>query len=471
MKLQLSPGFGFGFALVHDNNNDVFIPELWANESIAILVENMVAGNLVYRDFENVLQKYGDVVNVPKPHALTAKRKMLTDNVVIQDVVADDVRVPLDQHIHTSFLIRDGEESKSFKSLIDEYLRPAIIGQASFIDKVVLGQYIQFMANSYGTLGGLTSANAKAAILGTRQVMNINKCPANGRNLVLNPLSETVCLSLDIFTAANQVGDDGTALREASLGRKLGFDFFMDQNMAMVGIGGATTATGAINNAAGYVAGTTVLTVSGFTGIVATGSTVQIAGDTGLHTVTAHTETLGATTQITISPPLNNNVANAAAVNTSTSATGGTVSNASGYAIGYAKEITLAGLTKPPQVGQSISFAAQTNKYVIVNVNGLVGVTLDRPLDLALNNADAVVLGPPGNYNFAFHRNAIALVVRPLAMPRQGAGALSAVANWNNLSMRVVITYDGNAQGHLVTVDMLAGIAILDVALGAVMLG
>ena len=34
---------------VYDNNIDPFIPELWANESLAILEENMVAASLVHR--------------------------------------------------------------------------------------------------------------------------------------------------------------------------------------------------------------------------------------------------------------------------------------------------------------------------------------------------------------------------------------------------------------------------------------
>ena len=36
--------------------------------------------------------------------------------------------------------------------------------------------------------------------------------------------------------------------------------------------------------------------------------------------------------------------------------------------------------------------------------------------------------------------------------------------------MRVVITYDGTAQGHLVTLDMLCGVKVLDEDRGAVMI-
>lgn len=461
------------FAIRHnvflENDVDVFIPEMWANESLSILVENMVAGNLVFRDFENVLQKFGDVVNVPKPGELTAKRKVNADNVTIQDVSSTDVRVPLDQHIHCSILIRDGEESKAFKNLVDEFLKPQVIGLARFIDQVVLGQYPRFLGNSAGFLNGLTALNSKGELLNLRQKLNITKAPLAGRNLILNPVTETQFLNLDIFTQAQMVGDQGEALRNATLGRKLGWDFYMDQNMAVVP-GGSTTLAGAINGG-NLTAGSTVLTTSGFTGAVATGAWITVAGDMIPHQITAHSETLGNTTSITITPPLQTAIVTTAVV---TQYTPGTVNQAvspTGYVAGWSKEITISGFSVAPKAGQFVSFGTATNVYTIIQVNGLVGITLDRPLDVAIANAAAVNLGPAGNYNFGFHKNAIALVTRPLAQPMASSGARSAVANYNNLAMRVTIAYLAEKQGHLVTVDMLAGVAVLDTALGGVLVG
>ena len=451
------------FCLVYDNDIDVFIPEMWANESLAILVENMVAGNLVFRDFENVLARYGDVVHVARPNELQAQRKAVTDNVVIQDVSASDVQVELNQHIHTSFLIRDGEESQSFKSLVDEFLRPAIIAQARFIDQIVLGQYVQFLANSAGSIGGVTSSNAKQLLLQLRQVFNTNRCPVAGRNLVLNPVTETTLLNLDIFTQAQMVGDMGEALRNATLGRKLGWDFWMDQNMPVVTAGNTLT-VGAVNNSSGYSAGTKTLTVDGFSGAVTTGSWVTIAGDATPQYITAHSETLSATTSITISPGLASDVVDDAVINV---VTPGAVNLSGGYAAGWEKSVVVDGFSVAPQVGQIASIDG--TDYTIIAVSGTTGITLDRPLDYAIADDDVICLGPAAAYNFAFHRNAMALVVRPLALPRPGTGAVAAVANWNNLSMRVVITYNGSSQGHLVTCDMLAGVAVLDARLGGVL--
>ena len=42
----------------------------------------------------------------------------------LADASATNVRVPLDQWLYNSFVIKDGERSKSFKDLVAVYLLP-----------------------------------------------------------------------------------------------------------------------------------------------------------------------------------------------------------------------------------------------------------------------------------------------------------------------------------------------------------
>lgn len=453
------------FVTSYDNDLDALVPELWAQESLAILEENLVAGMLVHRDFEDEIANFGDTVNTRRPGDFKAKRKGTNDNVTVQDANSTNVAVKLDQHVHTSFLIRDGEESRSFKGLIDEYLAPAMLAQAQFVDKVVLGQMPQFIANSHGALGNLNGTNAKTNILGVRNVMNINKAYQQGRNLIWSPNGETAALNTDLFLTADKVGDEGTALREASLGRKLGLDHYMCQNLTDT-IDGDVAATGAIN-AGNLTKGSTVLTVDGFTAAIPVNSWISVGGSP-LRVIST---VGGATpTSITVAAPgIGNAIADDDVVTVYAKAA---VNNGAGYDVGYSKEIAIDGFTIAPQVGQFVVFGTATTAsvYTIIDVDGS-SVTLDRPLDASVADDDDISMGPGGSYNFAFHRNALALVTRPLAMPRSGAGALSAVINYNGLSMRAVITYDGNKQGHLVTLDMLCGVKVLDTNLGAVLYG
>ncbi len=465
------------FVTHYANSLDAFVPEWWANESVAILVENQVAANLVHRDFEFLFANAGDIVNTRKPGEFTAKRKSVADDVTIQDATATNIAVALDQHVHTTFLIRDGEETKSFKSLVDEYLRPATISLSRFVDKMVLGQAYQFMNNSAGTLAGLTSSNAVQFISDTRNVMNKNNAHMNNRHIIWTPDAETLLIQNAVFHEAEKVGDDGTALREASIGRKLGFQHWMAQNTSEISASGETLGTGDINNAAGYPVGTTVLTVNNFgADEMNAGNWISINGIPYL-CVAINNDT---PTALTLEAPgLREAVANGDDVIGYVD--GNKVDLAAGYAIGFDKEIKIDdGSAAVPngtlQVGQMVTFgdgtAGTRTRYTIMEIT--VGATehdilLDRPLEVALSDNDEVNYGPEaGGFNFAFHRNAMTLVIRPLQLPQAGTGARAANASFNGGTMRVVITYDGTKQGHLVTLDFLAGIKVLDTDLGAV---
>ena len=455
------------FAVCYANDIDALIPEHWAQEGLAILRENMVAANLVHRDFQDEFARFGDTVHTRRPGEFVAKRKTNADSVTVQNATATDVPVVLNQHIHVSFMLKDGEETLAFQDLVATYLNPAMLANARLVDQIVLGQYPQFLANWAGGLDIMTSSNVKEYILATREKMNINKAYTEGRNLIWTPSSETVALSLAEFTNAQNVGDDGTAMAEAFLGRKFGFQNWMCQNMADVAIG-STTQNGAINNGAGYAAGTTALTVDSFTGAVPDNAWVTIAGDDTPHQVAAATETLGNTTSLTLAAPgLRRAVADNAVIKVYTP---GAVNLVAGYAAGYTKEIVVDGFTVAPKVGQFVTFGAQTHKYTVMQAT-TTSLLLDRALEAALTDDLAVNIGPAGSYNFAFHRDAITLVTRPLQPPRPGTGALSAVVSDEGVGMRATITYNGSEQGHLVTLDFLLGVKVLDTNLGAVMFG
>lgn len=459
---------GVPFLSVFDDYPDAYIPELWANESIAILEENMVIASLIHRDFEPIIAAYGDTVNTRKPGEFLAKRKTTADSVTVQTPTTTNVAVILNQHFHTSFLIKDGDQSKSFKDLVVEYLQPAMLSVARAIDQVVSSQVYQFINNGAGHLGVLDGTNADTYLLDTRQKLNINKAYVMGRNLVLSTVAETALLKDKNFTQAYAVGDEGTALREASLGRKYGFDIFMAQNTPFVDSSAQDTVAGAINNALGYPAGTTSFTVDAFVAAIPAGSWIKITGDdTPLRvssTTGGSTPTVIVTTKASKTAVLNDAVV--------TVYKPGAVNLTAGYASGWAKEIVYDTSVFDPQVGQLVSFTATGEVYGIIEVDTTAKtILLDRPLESALANDDKLFLGPGGSYNFAFHKNAIALVTRPLALPMQGTGARAGIANYNNMSMRVVMTYDGNKQGTLVTLDTLLGVKVLDVNLGAVMFG
>jgi len=450
------------------------------HEGLAILEENMVAASLVHRDFSMEVANFGDVVNTRRPGIFKSKRKEDSDSIVLQDATALNVQVPLNQHFYISFTIKDGEASKSFQDLIQIYLLPGMQGIARGVDRAILGHVHKFLANKTGKLGGLDQNNAKNTILETRETMNRNLAYPQGRNLILAPGSETAMLQTELFIAAMQRGDGGAALREASLGRVLGFDTYMDQNMPSKLKSSADYADGTVTNA--YAAGTQANMVVNVNAYVALVGEFAVCEDNGQPTtITTTTPTGPDTTAITLDAALKY------AVDANSVITVYKHCHAVGtYYGGYAKSITIGTYNVAPTVGQLISVGVYPNNvlytiieaYVDPNNAAQTRIWLDRPLEglpfpaaAQITAGDPLFPGPAGAFNLALHKDALALVTRPLALPNTAMGVRSQVANYNDIAMRVTMQYQIAAQGTVVTLDLLAGIALLDARLGCVLLG
>jgi hypothetical protein len=438
---------------------------------LAILEENMVAAALVHRDFSNEVANFGDVVNTRRPGQFKIRRKGDNDPVVSQDANTVNVRVPLDQHFYTHFTIKDGEASKAFQDLVDLHLLPGMQNVARAVDRAILGRVHAYLVNTVGGLDTLSGANARDTILDARQKLNENKAFVQNRNMIVSPASETALLKTDLFLRANERGDDGTALEEASLGRLLGFDFWLDQNVPSTRVVDSDVAAGTTTNA--EAVGDTLIETSGLTATGVIGAWVTIAGEDQPHYITGFT---GGITDVTLDSGLLTAVGSGAVVNYYIPAA---IDNVGGYAAGSNLPMQVDGFTsgKPPQVGQllSIGTGASRRVYTIIESEAVSGteqsILLDRPLELAVADDDSVFPGPAGSYNFGFHREALALVNRPLALPAGDMGVRAQVGVHNDISMRVSMQYNLREQGTDVTLDMLCGVTPLDTDLGVVMLG
>lgn len=464
--------------LAFDNDNAALIPELWAREALRTLGNKLVLAHLVNRDYSDDVSAFGDVVNTSRPADFSARRKTMGDQVTIQDAVSPNIPVPLDQHVHVSFVIYDEESSKSFVELVDRYLEPAAREMADYIDRVLCGQVVRLTASEVGRLNEMDKTNAQDTVLAANTQLDINQCPDQDRYLVLGPRARQACLGADIFVAADKRGDEGTALRTASLGSVYNFDTFMSQNMGYVYEGRADILTGATKNAEA-AGSTTIETTVVDASLAAAGEYVVIEGEGVPHRVASSSDDTGAT--IVLTEGLVNAVSASAAVKvmaagTADGANDTGLSGTTTYPVKWSKPVRLDGFTatKELQKGQWVTFGtgASSHSYTVVKAEvpsaGVSLVQFDRPLEAAVADGDLVFPGPDGGFNLALHRDALALVVRPLKQAQAGAGAMSAVVNYDGLAIRVTITYDGRAQGHLVTFDLLCGVAVLDERLATV---
>jgi hypothetical protein len=448
------------------NDNDAYVPEKWAQEGLMILEENMVMAHLVHRDFEDEVQRYGDVVNTRRPNKFKIDRKVDGDTLNYQDAVSTNVPVTLDQWFTQPFIIYDGEDSLSFQDLVAIYLKPAMLSIANGVDRSVTGQVQQFfggVAARVGRLENLPSATSNETVLEARQVLNDNLAPMDAqRHLLLTSASETALLKNQLFVKANERGDGGTALEFAKLGRIYDFNTWMGQNVPSLVSGTTIAGTSTSARAAGYAAAITCTL-----GATVVGEFINVAGNDQPTYCTAIT---GATTDFTLNEPLKYATGAGAVVTAYTSDTVNHPS-AGSYAIGWTKKIGMDNISRW-SIGQLCAFGtgASRRTYTVIEINGN-DVILDRPLEVAVADGAAAFPGPQGNMNLAFHREALALITRPLALPRAGTGVQAAVASYNGISMRISMQYDQAEGGTKVNCDMLAGLAVLDSNLACVMLG
>jgi hypothetical protein len=379
------------------NDNDALIPELWAREALRTLRSNMVMGALVNRDFNEMVANYGDVVNTSRPADFVGKRKTDSDSVTNQDADSPNIQVPLDQHLHVSFTIKDGEMSKALPNLVERYLEPAARELAEKVDQILTGQVVRLWTYHEGRLGEMSSSNADDFVIDANTQLDINRCPKAGRNMVLNPRAQKQCLKADLFVSTEKRGDGGTALRTASLGTVYGMDSFMDQNVPYVSLASAQYTAGDTDNAEAAGSTTIETDISAAADIVAgCFFTVEGSGEPLIISSIANdpidlTPTVGLKTAVGASSTVN-------------VYRKGEVDLTAGYAAGWAKYIVVDGhdANKGPQKGQMVAFGtgASRHTYCIIDVTVVTTtesqILLDRPLAAALADGDAVFYGPAG---------------------------------------------------------------------------
>lgn len=122
----------------------VYPPEIWARESLMILSKNLVAANLVHRDFQNEIAQYGDLIRTRRPDKLTIADKSTTglagNNAMdTASPQATQVTIPLNKHKVVSFGISQRDQDTSIKSLIEEFMEPAMVPLAEEVDGDLLG--------------------------------------------------------------------------------------------------------------------------------------------------------------------------------------------------------------------------------------------------------------------------------------------------------------------------------------------
>ena len=208
--------------------NTFLTPNIIAREALMVLRNNAVLANLVYRDYsDDFVAGVGDTISVRKPAKFVAKEFNNTA-IEIQNATETKVDVKMDKLLDVSFAVTSKEMSLSIEDFSAQLLTPAMQAFADKIDSYIIGLADAITTNKVTAAGDDVTV---ADVVDARAFLTKNAAPLADRRFVYNTAVESALLKTDLFVNASAVGDEGTALREASLGRKFGMDFYVDQNM------------------------------------------------------------------------------------------------------------------------------------------------------------------------------------------------------------------------------------------------
>ena len=207
-------------------SNTILTPNIIANEALDVLRTNAVMANLVHRDYSSeFVAGVGDTITVRKPATFEAKE--FTTEVEVQDATESKVPVKMDKLLDVTFAVTSKELTMGIVDFSAQFLVPAM---QAFADKID-GYLLALEKDVTNRVEHARGAIAVADIIAARKFLVDAKAPSTERRFVYGSQAEADLLNTEAFTNASAVGDNGTALKEASLGRKYGLDFYCDQNV------------------------------------------------------------------------------------------------------------------------------------------------------------------------------------------------------------------------------------------------
>ena len=211
--------------------NNFLTPDIIAREAMMVLRNNAVMANLVHRDYSSeFVGKVGDTITIRKPASFVANE--FTGEIIVQDANEEGVPVKMDKLLDVSFAVTSAQLTMVIEDFSRQLLVPAM---QAFLDKI--DSYLLALQSDITNRVPATDV-IQNDIVDARKFLTKAAAPLTERRFVYSSDTEATLLKTDLFTHADKVGDEGTALREASLGRKFGMDFYVDQNADTAGVDG-----------------------------------------------------------------------------------------------------------------------------------------------------------------------------------------------------------------------------------------
>ena len=213
--------------------NTILTASKVARQAIATLYNSVVMAGLVVRDYDSEFAPgTGSTVNARVPATFVANEFNRNSGITVQDATEAYVPITLDTLLDVSFAVTSEELALDIVDFNAQFLIPAMEAIAQGIDTRLLGLRDDVVASTtWDDYNPTTNPHPTYALIGAGEKLDEKAVPLSERRAVISPACKAQFGRDPLSNSAEKVGDAGTALREASLDRKHGFDQFMTQNI------------------------------------------------------------------------------------------------------------------------------------------------------------------------------------------------------------------------------------------------
>ena len=223
------------------NSLNEVTPKLLA-QGLMALRSTCVMPRLVNRDYDTIAQQKGSTVDVPIPSAV-AVNEVAAANFApeTQNVAPTSVPIVLDRWKEAPFFLTDKDMKQAMQGTVPMQASEAASALAVDANAYILGLYVDIgtyhgkfdesgaIPNTELFVGTATESGTKDANQASK-LLNINLAPRTDRRFVIDPNAEAQALNLRAFQDMSFNGAD-YGIKEGQIHRKLGFDWFMDQQV------------------------------------------------------------------------------------------------------------------------------------------------------------------------------------------------------------------------------------------------
>ncbi|MEY8206113.1 MAG: P22 phage major capsid protein family protein [Bermanella sp.] len=402
-------------------NNNVLTDSVIAKEALRLLKNNLVTAKLVYRQYEKTFGKVGDSISLKLPFRIKSNsgRTLVKGSMVDQTI---PFKIDRQEHIGLEYTMKD--MTLDITQFSERYLKSGMVQIANAIDRSIL-LTLKTAYHSSGTPGTRPSAFIDFANAAAKQTTYA--VPQDGmRNAILDPFT---CASLsDQVTKLFNGGMVKGAYKKGYKGPVSDYTTYETQNLPVHTVGnhgGTPLINGTITN------GSSIATdgwTNDVTGLLKAGDVFTMAGVYGVNP--QNYDSTGMLQEFVVQADVDS---------------GSTTGPAT---ITFLPELNDGTATTTNSEGQSISLAAYQNVSAL-------------PAD----NAAITVMGSANTtyeQNYLFHKEAIALAMVDLELPKSATVKSRASDPETGLSLCMTAAYDIVEQTEITRIDAVWGTKLIN---------